>query len=417
MQVQTNGAAALFWSNDEFTQFHRDGDSVCIDTKRSRIDKDPICRFQWNLVSGEVLVCRGWSGEFSVYMTRTPTTVLASHLRLLTWACRGSPPGVKRLQPGHSLRLDTQNNGAQLHESRDTCFRGHFPMDYVQTVREVRRLVCQSVAETKGPAALLLSGGIDSASIAAAARIAGRRLPAFVFSLRRPVREQPETENDLRFAREVSRYLDLPLQEILLDSRTLARNVPLAVGLAETCRGTIVDDCAALIEVASQIAHAGFKTVWMGEAADDLFGSFKFALRYYRGVQLRRYYRHELDVSLPDELAILQRIFEIWGISLVHPFWTADLKQIGYNMPLRYRVDSGRLMKMVLRDAFADHLPPEVVRRPKGVTRDTTQIRFLLERHFGRSRERYRAIFDRIFGEALQWPKRRQISLLQNWQQ
>jgi asparagine synthetase B (glutamine-hydrolysing) len=263
----------------------------------------------------------------------------------------------------------------------------------------------------------LRSGGIDSASIAAAAQIAGRCLPAFVFSLKRPVREQPEPENDLQFARKVSRYLNLPLQEILLDSRTLVRNVPLAVGLAETCRGTIVDDCAALIEVASQIARAGFKTVWMGEAADDLFGSFKFALRYYRGAQLKTYYRHELDVSLPDELAILQRIFEIWGISLVHPFWTAGLKKIGYNLPLRYRVDSGRLMKMVLRDAFSDHLPPDVVRRPKGVTRDTTQIRFVLERHFGPSRERYRAIFDRIFGEALQWPKRRRISLLQNWQQ
>jgi asparagine synthetase B (glutamine-hydrolysing) len=58
---------------------------------------------------------------------------------------------------------------------------------------------------------------------------------------------------------------------------------PLAVALAETPRGTIIDDCAALLEVARKISRAGYKTVAMGEAADDLFGSFKFALRYYRG--------------------------------------------------------------------------------------------------------------------------------------
>jgi hypothetical protein len=93
---------------------------------------------------------------------------------------------------------------------------------------------------------------------------------------------------------------------------------------------------------------------------------------------------------LPDELSILQNLFRLWGIAVVDPFWTHELAQIGYNLPLRFRLDPGRLMKTILRDAFAERLPATIVRRPKCVTRDASLIRDVLEREFGRSRERYR---------------------------
>jgi asparagine synthetase B (glutamine-hydrolysing) len=158
------------------------------------------------------------------------------------------------------------------------------------------------------------------------------------------------------------------------------------------------------MEVAQILAKSGFKTVWMGEAADDLFGGFKFALRYYRGAQLKKYFRHELDVSLPNELCIIQKVFEGVGISVVHPFWTKELKVMGYNLPLDCRVDSERLMKRILRDAFSDVLPHDICIRPKGITRDTTQIRWILEKRYGKSRERYRSIFHQIFQDGFKWP-------------
>ena len=117
----------------------------------------------------------------------------------------------------------------------------------------------------------------------------------------------------------------------------------------------------------------------------------------YRGLRLRQYYQHELDVSLPNELAILQKVFEPWGIALVQPFWTQALKVIGYNLPVAFRVDPRRLMKRVIRDAFANILPVEIVNRPKCITRDSTQVRDVLEAEFGCSRERYRPVFKKIF--------------------
>jgi asparagine synthetase B (glutamine-hydrolysing) len=213
--------------------------------------------------------------------------------------------------------------------------------------------------------------------------------------------EQSFEESDLLCARRVAEHLDLELTEIPVRDEELVENVPPAIYLAETPRGTIIDECAAMIPVARILAERGFDTVAMGESGDDLFGGFKFVLRYYRGAQLRKYYRHSLSIDIPDELMVLQNVLQPWKLSLVDPFWTRPLMQIGYNLPLRYRVDKARLLKTVLRDAFADALPPEIVSRPKCVLRDSTQVRYLLEKHFGRSRERYRPIFKEVMANGL----------------
>jgi asparagine synthetase B (glutamine-hydrolysing) len=279
-------------------------------------------------------------------------------------------------------------------------------MDYAATVREVRRLILESVASVPGHAALLLSGGIDSSVVAAAMRLAGKEVHAFTFGLDRLVHPQADLESDLICARKVAAHLGIRLHEIYLGSRLLIGNVPLSIYLAETARGTIVDDCAALVEVARRMAAAGFSQVWMGEAADDLFGGFKFALRYYRGAQLRAYYRAQLTRDLPNELAIIQNVFGWFGIAVVQPMWTEALLRIGYNLPLAFRLDRKRLMKRVLRDAFAAELPAEIASRPKCVTRDSTQIRYVLEKEFGEGRDRYRALFRRIMGERARWPRK-----------
>jgi asparagine synthase (glutamine-hydrolysing) len=235
----------------------------------------------------------------------------------------------------------------------------------------------------------------------------GKQLHPFVFGLKSLVRPQNREADDFFHAKRMSDHLGFSLKTVRLDSRRLVANVPTAVALSETPRGTIIDDCVALVEVAERLKRNGFSTVLMGEAADDLFGGFKFALRYYKGKDLQRYYLHELNVSLPNELCILQKIFEPWGISVIHPLWTLELKQLAERLPLAIRVDRKRLMKRILRDAFGDILPPEIRERPKGVTRDTTQIRFVLEGRFGKSRERYRGIFRKIFRDAFTWPRRR----------
>jgi asparagine synthetase B (glutamine-hydrolysing) len=404
--------AALLWIADEFTHaFERRGHLV-IEVRRPLIDRQAVIHLSWNLASGEVTLERRWSGEFTAYMARKPGWILASHLRLLAWVCCGLPPGVRPLLAGYKVRIaDEQTLEPRIMHMVDNARTDNSQYEYAETVARVRKLVCASVRGISGPGALLLSGGIDSSVIAAVGKLEGKKIFPFVFGLKETIRERKRAEDDLFHARRVTIHLGLKLEEILLEPRQLIANVPTAVALSETSRGTIVDDCVALMEVARILAKKGYTTVWTGECADDLFGGFKFALRYYRGARLKQYYRRELSVSLPDELCILQKIFEPWGISVVHPFWIPELKSLGQNLPLGFRLDSRRLMKRVLRDAFSDILPIEICERPKGITRDTTQIRFVLEGRFGTSRERYRPTFHKIFRDGFRWPTKRRNSV------
>jgi asparagine synthetase B (glutamine-hydrolysing) len=408
-EVRANGAI-LLWTKDWFTVVERGSSEIAVHLRRLNIDLEPIVELRWRPTEGLVICRRRWSGEFCAYVSqqdgrkgiRQPETIITSHLKLAPLFLRKVVRRWQKIKPGYEMQL----RSGRLSLNKQCSWAAPFRMDYSETVREVRRLVLESVALAPARSALLLSGGIDSSAVAAAMCVVGKAVHPFTFGLKKPVQPQQEWESDLACSRRVAAHLHLPMTEILLRPDVLVRNTPMGIYLAETSRGTIVDDCVALIEVAKKIAAAGYTEVFMGEAADDLFGSFKFALQYYRGQQLRAYYRAQLIRNLPDELAIIQNVFAWFGISVIQPLWTRELLSIGYNLPLHYRLDKGRLMKQVLRDAFAPDLPPEIVRRPKCVTRDSTQIRYVLENEFGTDRERYRALFRIMMGLRKQWPRR-----------
>jgi asparagine synthetase B (glutamine-hydrolysing) len=413
--VHKHDSAIVVCRNSSFTSFQQSEDRLVIVRQRPG-DEEPICVFAWRFKDGTLTIIRRWSGEFSIFVVEDPELLITSHLRFAQLLCNEVPSRTKSIPPGS---VWTYSLGRRPHfpdRARKISFNAPYRKTYFETLKTVREKIIQSVRRLPDSAALLLSGGLDSSIIAAVAQDLGKPLPAFVLAAREPVKPQSDEESDLVCARRVAAHLKLPLREILIDRKRVIQNVPLAILLAETPRGTIIDPSTALIEAAKTLSRAGFSSVIMGEAADDLFGSFTFALRYKRGQGLRKYYREQLDVVSPDEKAIIQRIFEPWGISVIDPFWTRELKAIGYNIPLSFRLDPKRLMKRVLRDGFQDLLPPEIVRRPKVITRNGSQIRYALESHFGESKDRYRPLFNRIFQCGAIWPENlRQLRHLNSW--
>jgi asparagine synthetase B (glutamine-hydrolysing) len=396
-------SAALIWVETPFINVSEENGTVSV-RLGCPIDQEPACMVAWDVAAEQLMISRRWSGEFAILFSRIPATIITSHLRFVLVVRPRLALGLKLVRPGGFLHLNLRKPHAGRWQGFGS-FRAAHRMTYAQTLRRVRELIYTSVQQLPPSSGLLLSGGLDSSIIAAVARDLGKTLPAFTFSLSRNIREQPDWENDLQYARRVAKYLDFPLTEILITPSHLIKNVPLAILLAETWRGTIIDPSTALIEVTKRMSETGFSSVIMGEAADAIFGSFTFILRYKKGRELQRYYRRQLDVGFPEEIAVVQRICAAWELSLARPYWTSYLKKIGYNIPIQYRVDPQRAMKRVLRDAFKDLLPEEVIRRPKVIARNGSQVRFALEDRFGSSSDRYKPIFNRIFAKGDWWPK------------
>ena len=392
---------ALLWCDDRFTRVTQSAKSVVLEVMRPEIDRQPVCILEWDLSLGRLRQSRAWSGEFSAHFSGDPL-IVASHAKLVATVIK-RPVRLHRLPAGAAVegRLGSHSSLRMVSPKPPKISR----MTYAETVQEVRRLVMDSVARcARGGAELMLSGGVDSSIVAAAGTALGFKLRSFTYAPRRPPRPEHADTSDRLFSARVAAHLGIPHHVIEIDAKALRRNVPLAIYLAETSRGTIVDELAAHIEVARFLCAAGVDRLLTGEGADDLFGAFPSTLRRYRGHELARFLRRELIQGLPDELAELQQAYAPWGVALVHPYWTEELRAIGYGLRIPFRIDRRRLMKRVLRDAFADLLPPDVIERPKGVPRDCAQIRDVLEARFGGNPNRYRPILRTMMLRRLKWP-------------
>jgi asparagine synthetase B (glutamine-hydrolysing) len=370
-----SGRGVLAWNDDGFTRQSFSGSVARVQIG----GQEPVCSFEWDVDTGQIRFSRRWSGEFGLRYAFRPCAIVTSHLALAAAVLRRRVT----LQP---LKADSAVEFRSRSPKR-RAMEKVLARSYAETARVVRELVTESVGRAaREHPHVMLSGGVDSSIVAAVAKRQGIPVHAFTYSV-------GQAGSDLVQARRVAEYLGIPHSTIRIPRSSLVTNIPEAVRRAATSRGTILDELAAHVSVARYLAARGISHVLTGEGADDLFGTFPFALRCFRGAQLKSRVRRDVIEGLPDELALLQATYSPEGVTLVHPYWTSGLRAIGYHLPLAFRVDKERLMKRVLRDAFADLLPEEMLMRPKGVPRDCTGIRSTLEEVFGTSRERYREMF------------------------
>ena len=408
-------SGVLLWADNQFTACKYSSNMVCIDMARPEIDGSPLASFKWNLDRGCILLERNWSGIFSLRFSPKPPLIVTSHTKLAALLLK-KPVHLPALEPGKSLSAHYRNNWvlkSRKAASPPKPVPSH-AMSYRETINRVRQAVFDSVrSKVDDGAALLLSGGIDSTILAAVANCLGIRLRTFTFALLDPPLPEQGLSSDRLCAETAASLYGHRHQTILISRDSLLANIPLAIYLAETARGTIVDELPAHIEMARFFAAQGIHSVLTGEGADDLFGAFPFALRYYQGRELKAFLRRELMRGLPEELAVVQNVYLPWGISLVHPYWTEELRALGYSLPLSYRIDRRRLMKRVLRDAFSDLVPTHLLMRPKGVPRECMQVRPVLEKFFGAASNRYHPILRKMMKRRSRWPEEL-LHILQN---
>lgn len=179
--------------------------------------------------------------------------------------------GIHRLLPGHRLVVDL-SGACSMRVERwvDETEALRVPRTYAGAVREVRRLVSESVASrmlSDVPLGVFLSGGLDSSAIAAAAGQHSSRVETF----------------------------SVGFQDAALDESVHARAVATALGTRhhhfdfdlEACLSVFDEAISALdepvgdpaclpVHLLSREASKSVKVVLTGEGADELFGGYAY---------------------------------------------------------------------------------------------------------------------------------------------
>jgi asparagine synthase (glutamine-hydrolysing) len=199
----------------------------------------------------------------------------------------------------------------------------------------------------KDGAVVALSGGIDSALVAALAK-------------RDCVVAGVEGSGDLKRAREVADTLGLALEAAVIDPGRIEE--ALGQVLAVIPQRTPVDaSIAATLYFVSELAKDhGYERILTGQGADELFGGYA---RYLDSEDLASDLERDI-LGLPAQAARDQAVASLFGVRFSLPYLDFRVVRNAQGIPAEEKVKGG-VRKRPLREVAALHLPAEIAHREK----------------------------------------------------
>jgi asparagine synthase (glutamine-hydrolysing) len=231
--------------------------------------------------------------------------------------------------------------------------------DHLRRVREAVETAVQKRLLSDVPLGAFLSGGLDSSIIAAIARQHMPRLHTFSVGI--------EGSRDLDAARQVSRHIGSIHHEYIYSAREVMEALPEIVYYLESFDQDLVRS-AIPTWFCARLAAQEAKVILTGEGADELFAGY----RHYKDIADPQVLHTELHRSLTRLHNInLQRVDRMTmrhGIEARVPFLDRNVIELGSTVPTVWKLrDVGgvRVEKWILRKAFEDLLPSDIVWRNK----------------------------------------------------
>ncbi|MEL6965612.1 MAG: asparagine synthase-related protein, partial [Pseudomonadota bacterium] len=209
------------------------------------------------------------------------------------------------------------------------------------------------------PLGAFLSGGLDSSIIAALARQKLDELHTFAVGL--------EGSPDLLAARQVADHLDTTHHEYVITRDEVRRDLPKILFHLESFDRDLVRSAIPCWYV-SRLASEHVKVVLTGEGADELFAGYTYYRRYDDPRALDQELRRSIQSMHNINLQRVDRMTMAHGIEGRVPFLDTAMIEVAMSMPAEVklrRTGDDQVEKWILRKAFEDLLPSEIVWRDK----------------------------------------------------
>jgi asparagine synthase (glutamine-hydrolysing) len=207
------------------------------------------------------------------------------------------------------------------------------------------------------PVGAFLSGGLDSSILAALLRRQKDELHTFAVGL--------EGSGDLAAARMVAEHLDTIHHEYVITAEDIAQELPGIVHSLESFDQDLVRSAVPTFFTA-RMAAEHVTVILTGEGADELFAGYS----YHKDIPTEKKLRAELRRSVASlhnlNLQRVDRMTMAHSIEGRPPFLDPDVIDMAQRVPARLKL-SGKdgQEKWILRKAFEDLLPEEIVWRKK----------------------------------------------------
>ena len=266
---------------------------------------------------------------------------------------------VTLLLPGHFLDVRSDDHGLRsikerIHWEIDFPDAGqeerHDPTTFVDEFERLMLGAVERRLRADVPVVSYLSGGVDSSLIVAlACKIRGNAIPTFTIRIDDP--QLDETGE----AAIVSRHLGCQPTVVNFGAEEVLQTYPRLVRAAES---PVIDtSCAALMLLAQEVHHQGFKVALSGDGADEWLAGYP----WYKVHKLLGYLDCIPGIKLSDTA---RRLFLKWGGSPLFPPESIARAREAVGGPNPWLDIYGlvslsklRFFGPALRDVMAEHLP------------------------------------------------------------
>lgn len=210
------------------------------------------------------------------------------------------------------------------------------------------------------PVGAFLSGGLDSSIIAA---LASRHIPRLhTFSV------GVEGASDLQAARLVARHIGTEHHELVYTEDDVVRHLSEIVYHLESFDQELVRSAIPTFFCA-RLASEHVKVILTGEGADELFAGYRYHEEIDDEAALHEELRRSVTCLHDLNLQRVDRMTMRHGVEARVPFLDTDVVAVAQSIPpglkLRSQRDGRAVEKWILRKAFDDLLPDEIVWRRK----------------------------------------------------
>jgi len=302
----------------------------------------------------------GWDEKGTLYV--------ASELKSLEGVCTK----IELFPPGHYLESNKQDY-VKWYNPEWVKFNN--VSDATTSISELHDSLSSAVKRqlmSDVPYGVLLSGGLDSSITSALAkRFSSKRiesgdtqdawwpqLHSFSVGL--------EGSPDLKAAKVVSDHIGTIHHEIIFTIQEGIDALRDVIYHLETYDITTVRASTPMYLMARAIKSLGIKMVLSGEGADELFGGYLYFHKAPSAEELHNETVRKLNKLHQYDCLRANKALAAWGIEGRVPFLDKEFIEVAMNInPEDKMINKDRIEKWVIRKAFEEYLPDEVLWRQK----------------------------------------------------
>lgn len=229
--------------------------------------------------------------------------------------------------------------------------------EMIELLRRTLEQAVQKLLMSDVPLGVFLSGGLDSSIIAALARPHFETLHSFSVGM--------EGSKDRQYAQKVAEYLGTEHHDLVYTFDDMLQAIEAVIYHLESFEPSLVRSAIPTYFV-SKLASDYVKVILSGEGSDELFSGYHY-LKQFKNARLLNTELLKIVAGLHNiNLQRVDRMTMAHSIEGRVPFLDVDFIKTALQIPPQFKLyGDEQVEKWILRKAFSDLLPEEVVWRTK----------------------------------------------------